>query len=152
MLGTACCLIGASVMAVAGHFSTPARAGPEVSPQVEGRLNRGEMDQGLIRTQAGTPPQTALRGRSFSVTILSRGGGVPDGTFEALKQVRDLLAAYQTSGAALRLTETRIGLEGERRLCAAFDDENLANTAWERIRQILANVDLVEMKEGDCAA
>lgn len=137
MLGTACCLIGASVMAVAGHFCTPACVGPE---------------QGLIRAQAGTPSQTALLGRSFSVTILSRGSGVPDGTIEALKQVRDLLAAYQTSGAALRLTETRIGLEGERRLCAAFDDGNLANTAWERIRQILANVDLVEMKEDDCAA
>jgi hypothetical protein len=152
MLGTACCLIGASVMAVAGHLCVPACARPEVSPQLQGRSDRGEMGQGLIRVQAATPSETTLRGRSFSVTVLSRGGGVPDGTFEALKQVRDLLAAYQTSGAALQLTETRIGLEGERRLCAAFADENLANTAWERIRQILANVDLVEMKEGDCAA
>ena len=135
------CSISVSVIAVAGL------AGDE--DLRAGLVCLGKRD-GLIQAQASATSNSPLKGSSFSVTVLSRGAGVPPRTLAALEEVRKFLAGYQNANA-VRITEVRIGLEGERRLCAAFADAALANTAWQRVKTIIDRVDLVEIKEDACA-
>src|SRR5262245_31734848 len=151
MSGTAYCLISAFVIAVAGQMPVSASAAPLIPPDLgpSGSLPHAWSDR-FSKHEGLKLAQAAFEGSSFSVTILSRGSGVPDSAFQALRQVRDLLTTYQSTGAALQVTETRIGLEGERRLCAAFADKSMASAAWERIKPMIENIDLVELKAEPC--
>jgi hypothetical protein len=142
MLGIACCFFCACVIAFAGPALASAAAKAEHGIPLCTETSR----QTLVLAQADAPSQ----GSAVSITALSRGSGVPAAASSALAQVRDMLTAYQTAGAALQMTEARIGIEGERRLCAIFADPALADAAWQRIRQIAAGVDLVDISQRPC--
>jgi hypothetical protein len=90
--------------------------------------------------------------RSFALYALSRGKGVPEGARAALARAESMLEELQASGADITVSEERIGLEGETRLCATFADESLAEEALERLRRLVSGVDLVNLAEEPCAA
>lgn len=137
MFGIACCLFSACVIA----FTGPAQAAGAAQADDSAPL-RTE----TVLAQSDAPNQ----GSAVSITVLSRGSGVPAAAVNVLSQVREMLTGYQNAGSALQMSETRIGLEGERRLCAVFADPALADAAWQRIRQIAAGVDLVDISQRPC--
>lgn len=91
-----------------------------------------------------------LEGRSFSLYVLSRGKGVPDETWRVLKEMRKMFASRQADGVVVRIHEERIGLEGERRLCAEFIDETAARKAWSDAMEIAAGIELVNLRAEPC--
>ena len=88
--------------------------------------------------------------KSFSIYTLSRGRGVPPDAKRALQQTRDILSELRATGIVFEATETRIGLEGELRLCVAFSDRAEANEAWLKIKAVTDAIDLVNIEFGDC--
>ncbi len=94
--------------------------------------------------------EKAARVHSVAVYALSRGKGVPDLTQTALGSVRDLLQTLRRQGDVTRIEDTRIGLEGETRLCAEFKDADAARAAIERIRKIATGVELFNVSEEPC--
>ena len=101
-------------------------------------------------TVTDRPAAASFEARSFAVYALSRGKGVPQGARAALDQARSMLEDLQARGADLTLTQERIGLEGETRLCATFADASLAEETLERIRRLVSGVDLVNLTEEPC--
>ncbi|MQX62302.1 hypothetical protein GHK78_04385 [Sinorhizobium meliloti] len=91
-----------------------------------------------------------FRGKSFSVYALSRGSGVPDAALSVLERVRSAIERMQRENVSVRISEERIGLEGERRLCGEFESEDAARTAWQHAVAIAAGVDLVSLKVEPC--
>jgi hypothetical protein len=83
--------------------------------------------------------------RSFALYVLSRGKGVPDEAWEALGEVRALAEADREKGIAVTIQVKRIGLEGERRLCVEYQDEERARRAHERARAVVEGVDLTRL-------
>src|SRR4029450_11259547 len=63
---------------------------------------------------------------SFAVYALSRGQGVPAPTRSAWQTVWTMLEDARREGKVARLQQTRLGLEGEVRLCAEFGDRGQA--------------------------
>jgi len=98
------------------------------------------------------PAAASFDAPSFALYSLSRGKGVPEPARAALDQARSALEDLQVRGADITLTEERIGLEGETRLCATFADARLAAETLERIRQLVLGVDLVNLTEEPCDA
>ena len=92
-----------------------------------------------------------FQGRSFSLYVLSRGKGIPDDTWRVLEKMRAMFASLHAEKQVVRVHETRIGLEGERRLCAEFINEAAAQAAWCRAKAIVARVDLVNIEIEPCA-
>jgi hypothetical protein len=103
-------------------------------------------------TVTDRPAAASFEARSFALYALSRGKGVPQGARAALDQARSMLEDLQARGADLTLTQERIGLEGETRLCATFADASLAEETLERIRRLVSGVDLVNLTEEPCGA
>lgn len=95
--------------------------------------------------QAGGPQPTAL-----TVTMLSRGKGVPEATRAAYNEVRALLEPQRGAYAGTGLRTQRIGLEGEARLCAEFDNPQDAQAALDAIRKRVAGVDLLDVSDTPC--
>lgn len=91
-----------------------------------------------------------FRGSSFSVYALSRGSGVPDAALSVLERVRSDIERMQRENVSVRISEERIGLEGEIRLCVEFESEDAARTAWRHAVAIAAGVDLVSLKVEPC--
>ena len=89
---------------------------------------------------------------SFAVYTLSRGNGVTAEAREALKKVEQVLESDRARGVSVRVDKTRIGLEGETRLCAAYDDRLAGARAYERVKEIVHGVDLVNLVIEPCAA
>jgi hypothetical protein len=87
---------------------------------------------------------------SFTVYALSRGKGVPREAREALGSVRKLVEADRSRGVKVTLETTRIGLEGETRLCAAYQDPKDAAAAFERAKALVRGIDLVNLVAGPC--
>ncbi|MGX9574295.1 acyl-homoserine-lactone synthase [Mesorhizobium sp. f-mel] len=109
-----------------------------------GMASLSQADHGKVRAP---PPEPHL---SFALYVLSRGGGVPATSLKVLDDFRAMLKAYKEKGVAVELTETRIGLEGERRLCAEFKDQQTAHEAWLQATNIVAGVDLANLKAEPC--
>jgi hypothetical protein len=103
-------------------------------------------------TAASRPATATSEPRSFALYALSRGKGVPDAARAALADVEKALEDLQARGADITITEERIGLEGETRLCATFADASLAEETLERIRRLASGVDLVNLTEEPCGA
>lgn len=95
-------------------------------------------------------PQDEFQGSSFSVYALSRGAGVPDAASSALERIRGVFEGMQRDNIPVRIVEERIGLEGERRLCVEFADDEAARAAWRNASTIVAGVDLVSLKVEAC--
>lgn len=81
---------------------------------------------------------------------LSRGKGVPDATRATFKDIRDLLEIEQTEKHVVHLDATRIGIEGETRLCAEFADAKTARATTERIRALARDVELMNVVAEPC--
>lgn len=95
-------------------------------------------------------PLDDLEGRSFSLYVLSRGKGVPDETWRVLQEMRKMFVSLQADGVVIRIHEERIGLEGERRLCAEFIDETAARKAWSSAKKMAAGVELLNLRAEPC--
>ena len=89
---------------------------------------------------------------TFTVTVLSRGKGVPREARDALAGVSKLLEEDRARGVAVTWQSTRIGLEGETRLCARYEDASVAADAYARARALVRGIDLVNVAAEPCAA
>ncbi len=89
---------------------------------------------------------------SFAVYALSRGGGVPAATRSAWQRVLAMLEDARRDGTVTRLQQTRIGIEGEVRVCAEFADAARARELLERARGVAAGVELLNVVEEACPA
>jgi hypothetical protein len=87
---------------------------------------------------------------SFSVYALSKGKGVPEKTRQALQQIRALLEDAQRQGNVVQLKQTRIGLEGETRLCAEFSSATVAQELFEQSRKLSAGIELLNVVMEPC--
>ena len=84
---------------------------------------------------------SATSGAEFALYALSRGKGVPAPTRGAFEEAQSLLEDARQSGEVLALTKTRIGLEGEARLCVRARDADAARDLQRKIRAIADNVE-----------
>jgi len=88
--------------------------------------------------------------RSFAVYALSRGAGVPSEARRALEEVQDRIDEDRREGVVVQTRGTRIGLEGETRLCVEYEDPEPARRALARARDIVKDVDLVNLVVEPC--
>jgi len=86
----------------------------------------------------------------FAVYALSRGKGVPEPTRGAFRKARTLLEGAKTRGEVKWLKETRIGLEGETRLCVEAKDVAAARALLRELRAIAENVELLNVVVEPC--
>lgn len=89
-------------------------------------------------------------GSSFSIYFLSRGRGVPENARKALQEIRTILEEAKGKGTVVMLKQTRIGLEGETRLCAEFSDEETALEMREYLSRLINDVELVNLVVEPC--
>ena len=100
---------------------------------------------------ADTPPPDAVRElQSFAFYALSRGKGLSDEGRKALDGFRQLLREMKAEGQVVEITDARIGIEGETRVCAKFASAELAGKAWTQLQQLSAGADLVQLKPEKC--
>jgi len=95
-------------------------------------------------------PASNSKDMSFAVYALSRGKGVPERTRVVLQDARALLEAARKTGKAVRVTQERIGIEGEQRLCAEFKDAAAADEMLARIQQLATGVELLNIVREPC--
>jgi hypothetical protein len=88
--------------------------------------------------------------RSFAVYALSRGAGVPPAARRALEQVQERVDKDRGEGIVVESRRTGIGIEGETRLCVEYEDAEPARKALERARDIVKDVDLVNLVVEPC--
>jgi len=99
----------------------------------------------------GEAPGTAApEVTAFSVYALSRGKGVPPEAREALRRVDELVDGDRRRGIGVRTRRTRVGLEGETRLCVEYACAADARRALEQVEKIVEDVDLVNLVRGPC--
>ena len=85
-----------------------------------------------------------------TVTMLSRGKGVPDDARAAYKDIHAQLETQREAAAVTDLRVQRIGLEGEARLCADFRSERDARAALDDIRKRTEGVELLDVAIAPC--
>ena len=95
-----------------------------------------------------SPPGAVLELRSFSLYALSRGKGVSEAGRKAIADFRELLRSMKAEGHVVDVSDTRIGLEGETRICASFASPEMAGRAWTQMQRSLG--DLVQLKPEKC--
>jgi hypothetical protein len=100
--------------------------------------------------QASGKPAAAAK-PEFALYALSRGKGVPEPTREAFRKAHTLMEDARQRGEVLGLKETRIGLEGETRLCVEAKDTAAARRLLHEARAIGKNVDLFNVVEESCS-
>ncbi|MGH8248371.1 MAG: hypothetical protein ACREUU_18285 [Gammaproteobacteria bacterium] len=98
---------------------------------------------------SGKPGATAKP--EFALYALSRGKGVPEPARDALNKAQSLIEEAQRRGEVLALRVTRIGLEGETRLCVEAKDKAAARRLLLEVRAIGRNVDLFNVVEESCS-
>ena len=86
----------------------------------------------------------------FAVYALSRGKGVPEPTRRVFRKARTLLEGAKQRGEVIRVKETRIGLEGETRLCVEAKDIAAARALLRELRTIAENVELFNVVVEPC--
>lgn len=84
------------------------------------------------------------------IHALSRGKGVPAETRDIYKQIHALLEQRRSDAAITRLESSRMGLEGETRLCVEFHDRDQAAATLADIRKLAAGTDLLNIVEEPC--
>ncbi len=88
--------------------------------------------------------------RTFGVYALSRGKGVPEEARAAMTEVTALVEADREKGIVVRTERTRLGLEGETRLCIEYEDQEAAAAALKRIQELVEGVDLMNLEIESC--
>lgn len=86
----------------------------------------------------------------FAIEVLSRGRGVPAEARELLRQAQLLIDRDRENGVAVRSETTRLGLEGETRLCVGYEDRESAEETLRQIERMAEGVDLVNLAVGSC--
>jgi hypothetical protein len=120
--------------------------------------NFAVIDGGWIMRTAGSadsgrdtaPPDTVLELQSFAFYALSRGKGLSEKGRQVLEDFRELLRGMKAEGQVVEVSDSRIGLEGETRICAKFASSDLAGKAWMQMQRLSAGVDLVQLKPEKC--
>jgi hypothetical protein len=97
-----------------------------------------------------SPSPTQPPFKSFSLYVLSRGKGVPPEAREALRKARELIEADRRRGLGMKLETKRLGIEGETRLCAEYEDAKDAGRAFERVSALVKGVDLANLVVEPC--
>lgn len=100
---------------------------------------------------SGDQPIADTAGAEFALYALSRGKGVPEPTRDAFEKANRYLEESRQRGEVLSLTKTRIGLEGETRLCVQAKDAAAARTLQEEVRSIADDVELFNVVEEPCS-
>ncbi|MGH6628757.1 MAG: hypothetical protein ACREB3_03390, partial [Burkholderiales bacterium] len=90
-------------------------------------------------------------GAEFALYALSRGKGVPEPTRNALERAHTLLEDAKQRGEVVALKQTRIGLEGETRLCVEAKDSAAARKLQREVRAIAEKVELFNVVEEPCS-
>jgi hypothetical protein len=103
------------------------------------------------RAPESTAPTPAPDVTSFAVFALSRGKGVPPDARDVLRKVAEMAAADERRGVRVATRRTRIGLEGETRLCVEYQSAADARRGLEQVERIVKDVDLVNLVPGPCA-
>jgi len=98
-------------------------------------------------SNAAKEPPPASSPYCFAVYALSRGKGVPDSARQALEKARTFLEEGKKSGAVLRIQETPIGLEGEKRLSVEFKDDGEFRRAKAKILELITGLELINLKD-----
>ena len=106
----------------------------------------------ILLSGVSTPSSNAPRSvKSFAVYVLSRGSGVPSKAREALRKVRALVEKDQKRGIGVTIETTRIGIEGETRMCIDYKKAADGRLAYDRVRVIVKGIDLVNLVAEPCA-
>ncbi len=121
-----------------------------VAPGCAGQaLDEPEQDeQGETNAEQAEPGSQAPL--IFGVYALSRGSGVPDEAREAMQAVVAVVAEDAKNEIAVRTERTRLGIEGETRLCIEYQDQDSAAAAFQRIQEIVEGVDLMNLVAEAC--
>lgn len=88
--------------------------------------------------------------KSFVVLALSRGTGVPPAAQAFLAKAHDLLAKAKDAGVDMAVSQQRIGLEGESKLCVEFSDPQLGGRWFTRIQDLARGIDLINVAIEPC--
>ena len=88
--------------------------------------------------------------RSFAVYALSRGAGVPAEARRALDAANEIVERDRSRGSVVSANTTRLGLEGERRLCVEYETAEAAARARREIEALIEGVDLVNLVVEPC--
>jgi hypothetical protein len=88
--------------------------------------------------------------KTFSIYALSRGKGVPAEAHDAQQKVQELVETDRKRGIQVKVEATRIGIEGERRLCVTYENPREGARALARVRAIVRGIDLVNLVEEPC--
>jgi hypothetical protein len=108
---------------------------------------------GTVRRPVMSTPKspTPSEGSGFTVEMLSRGKGVPAEARDAFARVRELVEKDQGRGVAVTFETTRIGLEGETRLCVDYKDTKQAGRTFKRAKALVRGIDLINLVPRRCA-
>ncbi|RXG84335.1 hypothetical protein [Bradyrhizobium vignae] len=120
--------------------------------------NIAVIDDGWIMRTAGSidagrdtgPPDAVLELQSFAFYALSRGKGLSERGRQVLEDFRELLRGMKAEGQVVEVSDSRIGLEGETRICAKFASSESTGKAWMQMQRLSAGVDLVQLKPEKC--
>jgi hypothetical protein len=86
-----------------------------------------------------------------AVYALSRGKGVPEPAAGAFSQAQALFRELQASKQIVRVHPIeRLGIEGERRLCAEFANEEAARAAHARLLEVSKGIELFNVVIEPC--
>jgi hypothetical protein len=75
---------------------------------------------------------------------------VPEKTQQVFQEIRALLEDAQQQGKIVRLQQTRIGLEGETRLCVEGGSSAVAQELFEKSRELSKGVELLNVVMETC--
>jgi len=112
---------------------------------------------GVLATCACTPSAAKadqpVAQPSMEILALSRGRGVPEATSRTLQVISTTAEAALESGSVVSVTRETIGLEGEIRLCIVFRDQSALATLGDEIRELAADIDLLQIrvKDNNCS-
>ena len=129
-----------------GTAGTPPPRGTPPQPQPP----QSPPPQPAPPTKAEQPGGRSETAQSFSVYALSRGSGVPPAAREVQQKVQELVESDRSRGVEVTVRATRLGLEGERKLCVTYVDAQEAARALERVRALAQGVELVNVVVEPC--
>lgn len=103
-----------------------------------------------VARSAPHPSTASPQRRGIAVYALSKGKGVPPATAAALQKVRAMFESLDRADEATHVTETRVGIEGETRLCVEITDADTAQQTLEQLRALSRGVELMNVVEEPC--
>ena len=127
----------------------PLAPAPSASVETQEPLPRPMPKEPTAQPPRSVPPATPIK--SFAVYTLSRGKGVPEEAREAMQQVAKLAEDDRRRGVKVTVETTRIGIEGETRVCIAYEDPQEGTRAYGQARDLVKGVDLVNLAAEPCA-